>query len=147
MIASAWPRAYDRPEMAHVVFYDGVCGFCSRVTQFILARDHQDHFRFAQLQSAFASETLRPRGHDPADLDTMFVLSESGQLYSKAHAALFIGRQLGGWLGVVSRVLGVLPSALLNWGYDRVAHSRYHLFGKSDVCLLPSEAERRKFIG
>lgn len=132
--------------MAHVVFYDGLCGFCSRVTQFILARDRRDQFRFAQLQGQFASDTLRPRGCDPADLDTMFVLTDHGVLYSKARAALFIGGQLGGWVGVAAGLVGWLPDAVLNWGYDRVAHSRYQLFGKADVCLLPSEAERGKFI-
>ncbi len=132
--------------MSHVVFYDGLCGFCSRVTQFILARDRHDRFRFAQLQGQFASDTLRPRGFDPTDLDTMYVLTADGRVLSKARAALFIGRALGGWLGGVSRGLSLLPSGLLNWGYDRVAHSRYQLFGKVDMCLLPSESERRKFI-
>lgn len=133
--------------MSHVVFYDGLCGFCSQVTQFILARDRRDQFRFAQLQGAFASETLRPRGYDPTDLNTMFVLSDSGALMTKARAALFIGRELGGWVGVLSRLVAWLPDAILNWGYDRVAKSRYHLFGRTDVCVLPTNADRAKFIG
>ena len=132
--------------MSHVVFYDGLCGFCSRVTQFILARDRQDRFQFAQLQGRFASDTLRPKGFDPGDLDTMYVLTADGRVLSKARAALFIGHELGGWLRLGARVVGVLPDGLLNWGYDRIAHSRYRLFGKADICVLPSESERRKFI-
>lgn len=133
--------------MSHVVFYDGLCGFCSQVTQFILERDRRDQFRFAQLQGEFASETLRPRGFDPANLNTMFVLSGTGTLMVKARAALFVARELGGWVGIASRLVAWLPDAILNWGYDRVAHSRYHVFGRTEVCILPTSADRAKFIG
>ena len=30
--------------------------------------------------------------------------------------------------------------------YDRVAKNRYRLFGKKELCLIPSPAERARFL-
>jgi predicted DCC family thiol-disulfide oxidoreductase YuxK len=37
-----------------ILLYDGVCGLCNRLVQFILRRDRSGVFRFASLQSPFA---------------------------------------------------------------------------------------------
>lgn len=136
----------DRRPITHVIFYDGVCVLCDRTTRFILVRDHRHRFRYAHLQGQYARDTLLPRGCRPDDLDTMIVLSGSGELITKARAALFVSRELGGWMGGVAWMVGWLPDRILNWAYDCVAGSRYGLFGKNDVCALPSGDIRRKFI-
>ena len=57
-----------------ILLYDGVCGLCNRLVQFILRRDHGAVFQFASLQSHFAAEILARHGVDPADLDTVYVV-------------------------------------------------------------------------
>jgi len=54
-----------------IVLYDGVCGLCNRLVQFILNRDTSDRFRFASLQSDFAQQLMTKHGVDPHDLDTV----------------------------------------------------------------------------
>lgn len=61
-----------------VLFYDGVCGLCDRLVQFVLDRDRAARVTFAPLQGTTAAELLVPRGADPTRLDTLFVLLDLG---------------------------------------------------------------------
>ena len=48
-----------------IVFYDGVCGLCNRLVQFLLKHDREGRLRFASLQSDFAAKVLGRHGFDP----------------------------------------------------------------------------------
>src|SRR4051812_5924246 len=96
----------------HLVLYDGVCGLCNRLNQFLLSRDGGGVFDFASLQSRAGRDLLTRLGRNPDDLDTVFVVvgyrGGAPVLLSKARAALFVLKALGqpwSWLGV----FGVLP--------------------------------------
>jgi predicted DCC family thiol-disulfide oxidoreductase YuxK len=39
----------------------------------------------------------------------------------------------------------VLPRAIRDWLYDRVARNRYRWFGRKESCELPDPAQRRRF--
>src|SRR4029077_20464896 len=54
-----------------IILYDGICGLCNRLNQFVLKRDRNDRFRFAALQSEFAGKVLERHGVSPQVLDTM----------------------------------------------------------------------------
>ena len=82
-----------------VIFFDGVCGFCDRMVQFVLARDRRARFRFAQLQGALARRELPPRGGRPEDLNTVCVLTADGRLLVQSRAVLFVMRPAGRGLG------------------------------------------------
>jgi predicted DCC family thiol-disulfide oxidoreductase YuxK len=133
----------------HLVLYDGVCGLCNRLNQFVLERDPSAVFDFASLQSAAGRSALQRFGRNPDALDTFYVVanyrSESAALLAKARAALFVARTLGGgwaWL----RTFGVLPEALLDRGYDLIARHRYRFFGRYESCLMPSAEYTARFI-
>ncbi len=132
-----------------VVLYDGICGLCNRTVQFLLKRDRRGRFRYAALQNAFARGLLARHGVDAADLNTVYlVLDAAGpneRLLPKARAVLRMLRELGGFWRVVSW-LGVLPSGLLNGGYDFIARRRYRWWGKYESCPLPSKAQRERFL-
>jgi predicted DCC family thiol-disulfide oxidoreductase YuxK len=133
----------------HLLLYDGVCGLCNRMNQFVLPRDRAGVFVFASLQSRLGRSTLARFGQSSGDLNTFYVVkdyrADSPTLLSKSSAGLFVMRLLGSpwrWLGL----FGVLPSGLLNLGYDLIASNRYRLFGRSDVCLLPSAEYKQRFL-
>jgi predicted DCC family thiol-disulfide oxidoreductase YuxK len=133
------------PGGPHVLFYDGVCGLCDRVVQFVLARDRRGRFRFATLQGAFAARELPSRGGNPEDLDSVLVLTAEGRLLRRSRAVLFVLGELGGGWAVLAW-LRLLPAALTDVAYRLVARSRYRLFGRLDSCRLPRPAERARFI-
>lgn len=132
-----------------IVLYDGVCGLCNRLNQFLLKRDPHDHFRFASLQSKFAEALLRRHGADAQDLDTVYVAIDYGQpnerLIARSDAILHVLTQLDG-IWKWARLGRVLPKALRDEMYNFVAHNRYRVFGKHDSCLLPEPKHREKFL-
>jgi len=132
-----------------LVLYDGVCGLCNGLNQFLLRRDTNDHFRFASLQSNFAASLLERYGINAVNLDTVYVVADYGQpgqrLLSRSNAILHVLGKLGGVWGLL-RIGWVLPKSLRDALYNLVASNRYRLFGKYDVCLMPEERYRRKFL-
>jgi predicted DCC family thiol-disulfide oxidoreductase YuxK len=132
-----------------VVFFDGVCGFCDRLVQFVLAHDKADRFRFAALQSPYAAAILGRHGKIPTKLDTFYLVVDAGtpeeRVLERARAGLRVLEMLGG-IYRLAVVLRVFPTPLLNVGYDAIARVRYRLFGKLDVCRVPTAEERAKFL-
>ena len=132
-----------------IVLYDGVCGLCNRLNQFLLKRDRQDRFRFASLQSSLAESLTRRHGADPKDLDTVYVVVDHNlpteHLLSRSDAIIYVLTQLGGiWKAL--DVARVLPKALRNIAYNIVAKNRYRVFGKHDSCMLPDPKSKDKFL-
>jgi predicted DCC family thiol-disulfide oxidoreductase YuxK len=132
-----------------IVFYDGVCGLCNRLVQFLLKRDRHDRLRFASLQSEFAASLLKRHGLDARDLDIVYLVlhyKQSGErVLARSDAILYLLRQLGGVWGIAG--LGrVLPKWVRDGIYKIIAGNRYRVFGRYDNCLLPEERHRHKFL-
>ena len=137
------------PGPLHLIMYDGVCGLCNHFVQFVLPRDSRKCFRFIALQDSLARRILAGHGRNPDSLDTIGVLTgwktSEESLLVKSDAALFVLRELGGIWGLVA--FGrVLPCGFRDWCYDRVANVRYRLFGRLDVCPVPTKEQRALFI-
>jgi predicted DCC family thiol-disulfide oxidoreductase YuxK len=133
-----------------IVFYDGVCGLCNRLVQFLLKHDRQDRLRFAALQSEFASKVLGRHGIDATDLDTVHVLvnfdEPSERVLNRSTAVLRATRELGGIWSVAALFGMLVPRPFRNFFYGLVATNRYRVFGKYETCMLPSPAQRAKFL-
>jgi predicted DCC family thiol-disulfide oxidoreductase YuxK len=132
-----------------LVLYDGVCGLCNGLNQFLLKRDLNDHFRFASLQSEFAATLLKRYHINSVDLDTVYVVTDYGEpgqlLLARSDAILHVLGRLGtGWSFL--RAGRVLPRAFRDALYNLVARNRYRVFGKYEACLMPEEKHRKKFL-
>ena len=142
-------HAAARPHGAHLVLYDGVCGLCDRLLQFVLRHDHRAVFRFAPLQSATGRAMIARWGGDPQDLTSFYVVAdfqtEKEHAVTRSDAVLFVVRELGWpWKMVLS--VGALPRPLRNRMYDAIARSRYRIFGRYEQCLIPTEEWRSRFV-
>jgi len=133
----------------HLLLYDGVCGLCDHLVQFVLARDPQGTFDFAPLQSATGRAAVAREGGDPNALTSFYVVRDyrtpQARSLVKGRAALFVGHALG-WPWRAVALFGVLPTAILDFGYDLVARYRYRVFGRFDQCMLPRPEQRRRFV-
>lgn len=134
-------------EGSHLLLYDGLCGLCSHLVQFVLARDREGLFHFASLQSPIGMAATG--GSSGEDLATFYVIAnyrtaQATQL-TKAGAALFVARSLG-WPWKFAGFFGVLPRAVLDRMYDLVARNRYGIFGRHEHCLIPQPQYRKRFI-
>jgi predicted DCC family thiol-disulfide oxidoreductase YuxK len=133
----------------HLVLYDGVCGLCNRLTQFILAHDRRRIFDFASLQSEVGRAQVARFGGDPDNLTSFYVVSDyrqaAARLRARSRAALFVAGALG-WPWNAAGMLGVLPTAVLDPLYNLVARHRYQVFGQMDQCTIPKPEYRSRFI-
>ena len=125
-----------------VILYDGVCVFCSRWVQFVIARDAPKRFRFTPIQSAYGIRLAQAFGIDPADPDTNAVV-HGGRAHLKSDAALTVLSNLPGWAW--TRALFAVPKPLRDAVYSVVARNRYRIFGKYESCFLP-DADLRKRV-
>jgi len=137
-------------EQNPIILYDGVCGLCNRLVQFLLKHDKAGRLRFASLQSDFAEKVLGRHGFDPKDLDTIHVVENYDQpgerVLQKSDAVLRAGRELGGFWGASSNIGRVVPRSLRDLVYRFVATNRYRVFGKYDTCMLPEPDQRSRFL-
>jgi predicted DCC family thiol-disulfide oxidoreductase YuxK len=133
----------------HLVLYDGVCGLCNRLVQFLLAHDRRGVFSFAPLQGATARSMVARWGGSPDDLNSFYVCADfrtpAARVLTRSDAALFVARELG-WPWHTLVVARILPRVLRDGVYDVVARSRYRIFGRSDQCLVPSAEFRSRFV-
>jgi predicted DCC family thiol-disulfide oxidoreductase YuxK len=132
-----------------VLLYDGVCGFCNRLVQFVLRHDHEKIFRFASLQSSFGSQVLRKHAVDASALRTAYVLAsgEEGEvLLQRSEAILFVIGRFGGIWSGLAQMARLLPLGIRDWAYNVIARHRYRIFGRYESCPLPSAADRERFL-
>jgi predicted DCC family thiol-disulfide oxidoreductase YuxK len=133
-----------------IILYDGICGFCDRIVQFILKRDIHDRFRFAALQSEFSRPLLKIHGVNTQILESICLVLDYGlpteHLLVRSDVVISIVRELGTFWRMWANLLAILPRSLRDWGYDLVARYRYRIFGKFDTCPLPQAGDRHKFL-
>lgn len=144
------PMATPSVEGTHLLLYDGVCGMCSALLQFVLARDRRAVFVFAPLQGDLGRETVRHHGGDPDALSTFYVVANyrtpAAAVLTRSRAALFVAGELG-WPWKAATALRLLPTVLLDVFYDLVARYRYRVFGQLDQCLLQTPQHKKRFVG
>jgi predicted DCC family thiol-disulfide oxidoreductase YuxK len=134
----------------YIVLYDGVCGLCNSLVQFLIKRDKRGALRFASLQSDFAAKVLGRHGINPADLDTFHLVVNYDQpderVLSRGDAVLRAWRELGGSWNTLARIGQVIPRALRDLLYNFIARNRYRVFGKHETCMLPDPSQQHRFL-
>lgn len=127
-----------------VVLFDGVCKLCNGWAKFLIRHDRHHRVRLASVQSAEGQALLTWAGLPVDAFDTMAVIR--GRHYWVRSEAFFevVAQLPAAWR--IPGLLRVVPRALRDWAYDRIALNRYRLFGKHDVCLLPTADHQRRFL-
>lgn len=133
-----------------LVFYDGACGLCHQTIRILLAEDALGlRFRFAPLDSElFRAARAEPGSgftdEDPIP-DSVLVQRPGQAMTARSEGVLELGHQLGGLWRLASTILGWLPNAVLDAGYDFIARIRHRLFTRpEDACpLLPPHLRAR----
>lgn len=131
-----------------ILLYDGLCGFCDGVVQFILRHDPGGAMRFAALQGGFARGVFA-RHPEVAGIDSMILVeapdTAEERVYARSDGALRVARHLGGaWKAAL--VLRVVPRFMRDAAYDAFARIRYRVFGRYTSCPLPSAEQRARFL-
>jgi len=130
-----------------IILFDGHCNLCNGSVQFILKRDRAARFRFAPLSSAAAARecarlgALAPAATEP---DSVIVITD-GRILERSDASLAIAARLP-FPWPIFGVFRIIPRGLRDWAYRVVARNRYHWFGKSETCMMPTPELRARFL-
>lgn len=127
-----------------VVLFDGVCKLCNGWAKFLIRHDHARRVRLASVQSPEGQALLAWAGLPLQQFDTMAVVRDQ-DYWVRSEAILEVVALLP-WVWRPVQLLRYVPRVFRDWAYDRIALNRYRLFGKYDVCLLPSPDHERRFL-
>ncbi|MDQ4120781.1 MAG: thiol-disulfide oxidoreductase DCC family protein [Acidobacteriota bacterium] len=127
-----------------IVLFDGVCNFCNGTINFIIRRDLKERFRFAPLQSEIGQRLLRQYDLNSPGIDSV-VLLENGKAFTHSTAALKIAQKLGGVWQIFS-IFQAVPRPVRDFFYRLFARYRYRLFGKKEVCMMPTPDIKARFL-
>ena len=130
-------------QYSNLILFDGVCNFCNRWVNIIIRFDKKGMFKFASLQSDIAQQILKE--HNYNFLNESVVLIQNEKIFSHSTAALLIARQLQFPFFLLYGCI-VIPAFFRDTVYNWIAKNRYRWFGKREVCRIPSEQERERFL-
>ena len=128
-----------------VLVFDGVCVLCSHWVSFVLRHDRHRLYKFAAMQTATGRELLTRHGLDPNDPKS-FLLLEGGRGYMDTDAIIGVLRSFGGRWRALAMLMRLVPRFLCDPLYRFIARHRYKLFGRHDVCTVPSEQTAHRFL-
>lgn len=124
--------------------FDGVCNLCNGSVQAVLALDRKGVIRFTPIQSPYGRSLALAHGLDP-DTPESFLFFDHGRPLTKTAAIGALLRRMPApwrWLAFVDR----LPRRMTDAAYDRIAANRYRLMGRKDRCMVPTPAQRARFV-
>jgi predicted DCC family thiol-disulfide oxidoreductase YuxK len=127
-----------------IVLFDGVCNLCNGVVNLLIDLDKNDVFRFASLQSEIGKKKLEEYKLSSESLDSVLLIYKNS-VYQKSNAVFEISSILGFPFSIL-KIFHFLPLSISNSVYDLVAKNRYRLFGKKDVCRIPTPELKNKFL-
>jgi len=146
----------DLPKLGRrlLVVYDGHCGFCDKTVRWCLRRDRLDRLRFAPSESPSVAALLARHGFSfsdsPSGPDTLLVIRNTGgaseQILLRSDATISILAALPRPWPAVAILFTWIPRSVRDLGYRFIARIRNRIWGRFDVCPLPTPAERAHFL-
>jgi predicted DCC family thiol-disulfide oxidoreductase YuxK len=126
-----------------IILFDGVCNFCDSSINFIIEHDQKGYFKFAPLQSEIGQVLVEKFGLNKVD---SIILVEDEKAYTHSTAALKFIKHLDGiWSWAYFFI--IIPRPIRDFFYKLFAANRYRLFGKKEVCMMPTPEIRSRFLG
>lgn len=141
-----------------LVVFDGCCGLCNRSVRWFLRRDRRDRLRFVPFESPLVAGLLARHGISAArqgsgqELGPSSILvvldagGEKEQLLDRSMGVLAMLAELPRPWPAVGAGLRWIPRPLRDLGYRLIARWRYRIWGRLDSCLVPTAAERARFL-
>jgi len=134
--------SYHAKREENILFYDGECGFCHGIVQFLLARDKNWLLYFAPLYGAVYQEKKVKRIEE----ESIIVYREGKETLYKSDAVIYTLELLGAKWEMVAKMMKIFPKFIRDFVYDVIGKIRYHLAGKIDkeACpLMPTKHQER----
>lgn len=125
-----------------VFVFDGHCVLCSGGASWIMGLDRKGKIAFASAQSDLGQALY---AHFGEAFDDTYMIVDGGRAYTKSSGYFHMCRILGGPWHLL-RVFALIPRPLRDWAYGLIARNRYRWFGKTDLCQLLTEDQRKRLL-
>lgn len=126
-----------------IVLFDGVCNYCNRWVNFIIRHDKQKKFRFAALQSNTGKKLLKQYSISEKEDSVVLIYNEKAHI--KSTAGIHIMYHLGSIYSLVFMFI-IIPAYIRDFYYDIIARNRYKWWGKKEVCMIPTQDIKDRFL-
>lgn len=127
-----------------LVVMDAECALCSAAARRIASLDQRDQVRIATSQSPVGKALLRHFDLAPTNPETWLMLS-AGRAFGSLDAMTRLFPSLSRRYAPI-KALRLLPVALQDWVYARIARNRYALWGHGDMCAMPDPELQRRLV-
>ncbi|MCM3717610.1 thiol-disulfide oxidoreductase DCC family protein [Fictibacillus phosphorivorans] len=127
-----------------VLLFDGVCNLCNSSVQFILKNEKKPDLAFAAIQSEAGKKLLAHYKMDPNETNSVILIANN-HVYTESDAVLKVTHHLK-FPYSLGKVLFVIPKAIRNFFYKKVALNRYKWFGKRESCMIPTPERKKRFL-
>ena len=131
-------------ETRKIIFFDGVCGLCDHFITFMVDVDKKNRLKFATQQGKFFNSAEIQSLVSPEMGESIFYL-KGAKIYFKSNAVLNALGDLGGMWSFI-HLFKIIPGVFRDLIYDVIARNRYRIFGKREMCRIPTPEEKEKFI-
>lgn len=128
----------------NIILFDGVCVLCSAWANFMIQHDPQYQFKLVSVQSKLGQQLLSTY-QLPTDRFETMVLLEQGQLYTESTAFLRIIQRVDFPYSIL-KYGKVIPKAVRDFAYRRIALNRYWLFGQTEQCYVVTPDVQQHFL-
>jgi predicted DCC family thiol-disulfide oxidoreductase YuxK len=124
--------------------FDSQCVLCDAGVNYTLKHEKSPSITFVALQSPQGQQLIRDNGLDPKNPST-FLFIENGIALQASDAVIALSRHLNGpaKLGAIGRII---PKPLRDCAYNLIARNRYRIFGRKQMCTLPTADNKHRFI-
>lgn len=129
-----------------LILFDGHCGLCNKLVDYVLKKDRNHIFKLAPIQGTTAkSLNFLNDKLDTTNPTSMVYIESKDRIYYKSDASLKVLSELSRFGGIY-RALLYIPKSLRTLCYDLVARHRYNIFGRIDTCRLPTRGEKDRLL-
>jgi len=127
-----------------LILFDGICNLCCSWVKILIKLDKKEKLTFASLQSEKANEILEPLNLEKDTIETIIYIKEN-TFWLESSAILEILNDLGG-IWKVFIIFRFIPKSMRDSLYRYIARNRYKLFGKQNICMLPTPENQKRFL-
>lgn len=127
-----------------LIIFDGECGLCHAWVRFVIRHDARAIFTFTSVYSDKGQSVLRALGL-PLDRVETLIYVEDTAAYFKSQAFVKIVGLLPLPVSLLL-IFRIIPVAVRDFVYDRIARHRYRLFGRRDECRLTGGEFSDRFV-
>lgn len=135
----------DKTPQNIIAVMDGTCALCSFGARMINRLDRGGTVKIAPIQGQAGTQLMQANGLDPLDPDSWLLIEPDGNVSRDLDAVVRLGQITGG-IGWVLTWLRVFPKPARDWMYGCVARNRYAMFGRADMCTVPDDKLRARFL-